>query len=95
MCWSAWRRQLHEEGVRQVSVEERKARRGLTGKINSISDERPFCFIITKEGNSFFCSKSELPATINDGDEVSFDAIPSYDKKKKRDSWRAVNIKHV
>ncbi|GAH70726.1 unnamed protein product, partial [marine sediment metagenome] len=33
--------------------------------------------------------------TINNGDEVSFDAIPSYDKKKEKKSWRAVNIKHV
>ena len=78
MCRSEWRRQLHDEGLKQVAVEERKARRGLTGKINSIIDDRPFCFIITKDRNSFFCSKSELPATINNGDEVSFDAIPSY-----------------
>ncbi len=95
ICRSEWRKQLHEEDLRQDIVEERKARMGLTGKINSIDDERPYCFIITKEGNSFFCSKSELPATINNGDEVSFDAIPSYDKKKQRDSWRAANIKHV
>jgi len=95
ICQNEWRTQLHEEGLRQGAVEERKARRGLTGKINSIDDERPYCFIITKEGNSFFCSKSELPAAINNGDEVSFDAIPSYDKKKQRDSWRAANIRHI
>jgi tetratricopeptide (TPR) repeat protein len=95
ICQSEWRTKLHKEGFKHGTVEERKARRGLIGRIISITDDRPFCFIITKDRDSFFCSKSELPATINNGNEVSFDAIPSYDKKKQQDSWRAVNIKHI
>jgi len=95
ICRSEWDKLLHREGLMQASVDERKARKGLIGKVNLINDERPFCFIITDDRQSFFCSKSELLPTINNGDEVRFDAIPSYDKKKEKKSWRAVNIKHM
>lgn len=95
ICRSEWDKLLHRDGLMQVSVDERKTRKGLVGKINLINDDRPFCFIITDDRQSFFCSKSELLPTMNNEDEVSFDAIPSYDKKKGKESWRAVNIKHI
>ena len=69
--------------------------KGLTGKVNSIKDDLPFCFIYTNDKQSFFCSKSELPPKTSNGDDVIFDAIPSYDKKKGKDSWKAANIRHT
>jgi hypothetical protein len=54
---------------------------------------RPFCFIVTENGEDIFCVNSNLPENSNNGDEVIFDAIPSYDKKKQRDSWKAINLR--
>ena len=92
ICGSEWGKFLHKD-LAQTSGNKREVRRRLTGKINSIKDERPFCFITTDDKQSFFCSKSELPPMISNGDEVIFDAIPSYDKKKGEDSWKAANIR--
>jgi hypothetical protein len=47
-----------------------------------------------KDEQSFFCYKSDLPPDITDGNEVTFDAIPSFDKKKNKESWKASNIRH-
>jgi hypothetical protein len=63
------------------------------GKISLGRDDRPYCFINTDDGQSFFCSKSLLPSNIMDGDEVCFDANPSFDKKKNKESWKASNIR--
>ena len=95
MCSKEWGKLPYREDLTQVSRKKREVKRGFTGKVNSIRDERSFCFISTSDGQSFFCSKLELPANTNNGDEVNFDAIPSYDKKKQKDSWRAVNIKYM
>ena len=93
ICHSEWIKLLREEGLTQIPDNKREIRRGLIGRVNSIRDDRSFCFINTTDNQSFFCSKSELPYTINNGDELHFDAIPSYDKKKGKDSWRAANIR--
>jgi len=92
ICRSEWAQSIGEEDSRQNLNNKREAKHGLIGKVSSIKVERPFCFIITSD-DSFFCRNSELPPSINNGDEVLFDAIPSYDKKKEKESWRAVNIK--
>ena len=34
----------------------------------------------------------EIPPGIKDGEVVRFDALPSFDKKKSRESWRAKNV---
>lgn len=72
---------------------QRKQRRGLTGKVQLGSSERPFCFILGEINESFFCFKSDLPADTKDGDIVSFNAHPSFDRKKNRESWKAVDIR--
>ncbi len=76
----------------QPSKCERNPMDGLIGKLSLGSQERPFCFInIANE--SFFCFKSDLPTNIQEGQTVVFDAKPSFDKKKNKESWKATNIK--
>ena len=72
----------------------RKIKKGLVGRVNLGQSDRPFCFIKTKDNKSFFCFKSDLPNEIKNGDELTFDAIPSIDKKKNKESWKASNIRH-
>ena len=71
---------------------ENKTKRVLIGTVNIIDDERPYCFIDTKGSESYFCYKSDLPIDIGNGSQVTFDAVPSFDNKKNKDSWKAVNI---
>lgn len=75
-------------------LNKRTARKGLVGKISLGNYARPFCFINSEGDESFFCKKSDLPSDSADGAEVIFDAIPSFDKKKNKESWRASNIRH-
>jgi tetratricopeptide (TPR) repeat protein len=87
LCRKEW------ENILGISISsQRKPRRGLTGKVQLGSSERPFCFIVGDLNESFFCFKSDLPADIKDGDIVNFNALPSFDRKKNRESWKAVDI---
>ena len=72
--------------------QDRKPRRGLRGKVLLGKPERSFCFIHSEKNESFFCSKSDLPEGINDRETVGFSAISSFDKKKNKESWKAVNV---
>jgi hypothetical protein len=42
-----------------------------------------------------FCLKKDLPKNIIDGATLNFDAIPSFDKKRNKESWKAINIRSV
>lgn len=95
ICRSYWTKSLGEGGVsRNWSQDKRSARKDLTGKVNLGNIDRAFCFIFTKDEESFFCFKSDLPPDTKNGDRVIFDAIPSFDKKKNKESWKALNIQH-
>jgi tetratricopeptide (TPR) repeat protein len=94
ICRSGWSKLLGKENdLKNLSYEKRKVKKGLVGKVNLGRSDRPFCFIIAKDEQSFFCYKSDLPSDIIDGNGVTFDAIPSFDKKKNKESWRASNIR--
>lgn len=95
ICKVEWEKNIQKSGVTEVNRQKLESKRGLIGKIISIQEERSFCFITNNNNQSFFCIKSDLPATIKNGDSVQFDAIQSYDKKKQRESWRAINIKII
>ena len=58
----------------------------------STSKNESFGFINAKNGISAICFTRDLPENINNGDEVIFDAIPSFDKKKNKESWKVVKI---
>ncbi len=71
----------------------REIRKEKSGKVSLGFIDRPFFFINAEDGESFFGFKTDLPPDIEDGDRVVFDAIPSFDKKKNKESWKASNIR--
>lgn len=95
-CKNFWLRSSEEEmDPRARTLRNEKIRKALKGKLIIGKLERPFCFVSSENGDSYFCVKAELPEATKDGDTVVFDAIPSFDKKKNRQSWKAVNIRTV
>jgi tetratricopeptide (TPR) repeat protein len=94
ICRSEWNKLLCKENdLKNLSYKNRKIKKGLVGKVSLGRSDRPFCFIIAKDEQSFFCYKSDLPPDITDGIEVTFNAIPSFDKKKNKESWKASNVR--
>lgn len=95
ICRREWSKLLGKENdLKNLSYKIRKVKEGLVGKVSLGRSDRPFCFITAKDEKSFFCYKSDLPPGITDGDEITFDAIPSFDKKKNKESWKPSNIRH-
>ena len=92
-CRDYWRSLLGKKSDLSGKIEDkRQIRNGLSGRLSFGKLDHNFCFIITKDNESFFCFKKALPSGIKNGDEVKFDAIPSFDKKKNKKSWKATNI---
>ena len=73
-------------------IKNRIKKKGLVGKI-AIPDNKSFCFINTKDGLSAICFSKDIPADMTNGETVIFDAISSFDKKKNRDSWKAIKVR--
>lgn len=95
ICKSYWRSSVDEKSELKGRIQDkRKIRKGLSGKVDLGKMGHNFCFIITKDNESFFCFKKDLSSDIKDGDDVTFNAIPSFDKKKNKKSWRATDIRH-
>jgi len=72
-----------------------KTKRKKVKKFNGIlsmgHQNQLYCFINT-ETESIICNKSILPSNIRDNDTVECEAVPSYDKKKQRESWKAIKV---
>ena len=95
ICQTEWAKLLGKDGrLRSLSQKNHKVKKGGVGNVSLGRSDRTYCFINSKEGQSFFCHKSDLPPDIKDGNEVTFDAIPSFDKKKNKESWKAKNIRY-
>lgn len=93
ICRRYWKSSLDMATVSASKLpEQRKSRKSLSGKIDLGHADRYYCFITAENGESFFCLKSDLPPQLNDGDLVTFEAIPSFDKKKNQESWKAIHI---
>lgn len=90
LCRKEWEKSAGSSYEQQQP--KRKPRRGLHGKVSSGSPDHKFCFIVDEKRESFFCFKSDLPEGIKDGAKVNFNALPTFDKKKSRESWRAVDV---
>ncbi|OGP82386.1 MAG: hypothetical protein A2Z08_03175 [Deltaproteobacteria bacterium RBG_16_54_11] len=88
LCRETWKKFLPDSGPRS---DRRQPRIGLKGRINIVPGRR-VCFINCKDGLSAICMEVEIPPGIKDGEVVRFDAVPSFDKKKSRESWRAKNV---
>ena len=83
-CRGAW--------AKQSALHHQKTSRKLTGQISQLRDERAYCFIKTTHGEDVYVSVSDLPQGIKEGAKVSFTAVPSFDKKKNREGWRAKRV---
>ena len=93
-CQNFWRRTVgalhhsHEPLLRSRGV-----RKMLKGKLKIGPPERPYCFLLSDAKESYFCRKSDLPNAATDGVMLQFDAMPSFDKKKNQESWKAFNVR--
>ncbi|PWW26626.1 hypothetical protein DFO73_110200 [Cytobacillus oceanisediminis] len=87
-CRSYWGANLTEPSR---SMEKKNKRTSLSGVVKLAKEGAPYCFIHCNK-ESFYCLISDFPASPVDGMSVKFDAIQSYDKKKQKESWKAVNI---
>jgi len=93
-CQKFWRRTVGaQHDSRETSIKSRGVKRMLKGKLRMGSPERPYCFLLSDTRESFFCRKSDLPDGATDGVILQFDAMPSFDKKKNQESWKAVNLR--
>jgi tetratricopeptide (TPR) repeat protein len=93
-CRVFWLMTLGVQDDRSVrSLKNKKIISGLQGKLQLGDPKKPFCFIFAEKGESYFCLKNDLPVEMVDGALLSFDVIPSFDKKKNKESWRAINIR--
>lgn len=93
-CNGYWR-QYSVQGEVSNGRGKQKVRSNLSGKVKLGYPERPFFYIETQQKESIFGYKTDLPDSIVEEDVVNFDAIPSFDKKKNKESWKARNIKKV
>jgi len=91
-CLELWK----VDGNIKPKIQEKKKSktRIFKGVMNLGYQSQPFCFINTGK-ESIICSKSILPSNIKDNDQVKCEAIPSYDKKKQRDSWKAIKVEKI
>ncbi|SHJ41153.1 hypothetical protein SAMN04488028_10124 [Reichenbachiella agariperforans] len=89
MCKEVWKNNTPDTELVHAK------RKNLRGKVNLGDPNKPFCFIATRDKESFFCFKSELPQSVSNGTLVRFDLKKSFDKKKKKESWIAINIHYV
>ncbi len=86
-CKSYW----SKDRIQGCADRKRNVRHNLIGTVILGPPDRPFCFINAGD-EVFFCYKSDLPTGIRNEDKVRFDGVPSFDKKKNRDSWKAAHI---
>jgi len=93
-CQRFWRRTVGAQyDSRDPSLKSRGVKRMVKGKLKLGPPERPYCFLHSDTRESYFCLKSELPSGATDGVTLQFDAMPSFDKKKNQESWKAVNVR--
>jgi tetratricopeptide (TPR) repeat protein len=75
-----------------VGTDSKSNNKDLVGKL-TIPNKKPFCFVKTKDGLSAICYLKDLPDDMEDGAIVKFNLIPSFDKKKNKESWRAIKVR--
>jgi len=95
-CQKFWRRTVGaEHDSQEPSLKSRGVKRMLKGKLKMGPPERSYCFLLSDTRESYFCRKSNLPQGATDGVMLQFDAMPSFDKKKNQESWKAINVRTV
>ncbi len=72
-----------------------EGRRGpMEGHLQRPDPSCPFCFVIFAK-ERIFCLTADLPKGAIDGSRVRFVAERSFDKKRQKKSWRAVEVKLI
>ena len=95
-CQKFWRRRAGaQHDSCESSVKSRAVKMMLKGMLKMGPAERPYCFLFSDTRESYFCRKSDLPEGATDGVMLQFDAMPSFDKKKNQESWKAVNVRTI
>lgn len=95
-CEKFWRRTVGDQNdFREPFVKGREVKKMLKGKLKMGPPERPYCFLLSDTRESYFCRKSDLPEGATDGVMLQFDAMPSFDKKKNQESWKAINVRSM
>jgi len=93
-CQNFWRRTAGGQNYsREASVKNREVKKKLKGKLRMGPTDRAYCFIFSDTKESYFCRKTDLPKDVTDGATLQFDAMPSFNKKKNQESWKAVNVR--
>jgi len=99
ICKEFWKQAgLHvvdKKPKKSKKFDPKKKRTRLYGSITGLHHEKPFCFILTGNDETIFCLKSDIKGSVNNYDKVVFDALPSFDKKKNKESWKAVNVRKI
>jgi tetratricopeptide (TPR) repeat protein len=95
ICRKIWSEILDMKTDHASTTHLRNRKRGLIGKLLLGKPNVSFCFIINDDNTSYFCQKSNLPAGIANGETVTFTALPSFDKKKNTEAWKAVDIRKM
>jgi tetratricopeptide (TPR) repeat protein len=88
-CKDVWKEFVEEKNN---DVNEPKQTRNLKGKISNLNKDKAFCFIKTKDNQSFFCFKSDLPIGTTTDHILKFDIKQTIDRKKNTTSFKAFNI---
>lgn len=88
-CKAIWQ---EFSGRETIETTDSKQTKNLKGKVIQLNNEKPFCFIKTKDNQSYFCSKTDLPKGIKEEQIVKFDLKPSFDKKKNAKTYKAANV---
>lgn len=84
-CCNIWKDKADED-------EAVKNNTNTIGFIQFGKQENSFCFI-KSSNDSIFCFKKDLPNEVKHGSKVVFETEPFYDRKKDKESVRAVNIR--
>ena len=87
-CQAIW-----EENTRVKKKYSLPKQKNKVGTIHKLPTDRPFCFIAAEDKKSYFCHADELPDHAMNGCKFIFDLVPTYDKKKKQESYKAINVR--
>jgi hypothetical protein len=104
-CRQLWREASGEKGVINAAPEKSFKQEAASAALEGAPPEerlegrlllgdkaKPFCFIATQRHGRIFCLSSHLPEGAVDGARVSFRLVQSFDKKRQKDSWQAVEL---
>ena len=92
LCQKLWETEGDVQSINQKIV--KSDTKLFKGVLSLGQENQPFCFINT-EKESIICNKSILPLNSQDNDQVKCEAIPSYDKKKQKKSWKAIKVEKI